>query len=231
MDKPSNGEPPTPFGSVGPPWWSDKTVFLVGGGPSLCGFDFSRLAGVGHAVGVNQAMLDIPFCVAGVTLDNIFSKQRHAEMCGFAQYTQLYLALGDIWWRSTTVIPGAVYLRDRNSPVPWANPGLSAKADEIQRGATSGYVALGLAVLKRAKRIVLLGYDYRVEGSRHHYHNEYPWHTLANDKSLHVWATQFDSAAADCARLGVEVVNASPDSALTAFPKMTINEALQWGQA
>ena len=26
---------PIPFGAVGPPWWSDRTVYLVGGGVPL----------------------------------------------------------------------------------------------------------------------------------------------------------------------------------------------------
>ncbi len=221
------GEPPFPFGLVGPPWWSDRAVFLVGGGPSLAGFDFSRLADFGYILGINQSMLDAP-CQAGVSLDHLFVTYRRAELCEFAKSTPLYLALGDIWWRAAAPIPGAIYLRDSDIPAPAVAPGLSRKPDAVYRGATSGYVALGLATLKRAKRIVLLGYDYAVNASKHHYHDAYFWHQAANDQSIDKWAQQFKSAAAACAEIGIEVINASPLSAIDAFPKMSIEDALTW---
>ena len=101
----------------------------------------------------------------------------------------------------------------------------------IYRGATSGYAALNVAALKRARRIVLLGYDYGLIDGRHHYHDAYPWHHSANDQSMPVWARQFNSAAQACRELGIEVVNASPSSAIDAFPKMSIEDALTWGQS
>ena len=96
-----DSQAPIPFGAVGPPWW-DGTVYLVGGGPSLRGFDFKRLASLGgFIVGVNQAMFDAP-CCGGVSIDNVFVKARAVELHSFAVRAALYLALGDIWWRKTS---------------------------------------------------------------------------------------------------------------------------------
>lgn len=223
-----DAQAPIPFGAVGPPWWDRGTVYLVGGGPSLCGFDFKHLASLdGFVLGINQAMFDAP-CCAGVSIDNVFVKARAIELGDFASRAALYLPVGDIWWRKTPPIAGAIYLRDNDIPSPAEAPGLSRKVDAVYRGATSGYAALNVAVLKRAKRIVLLGYDYGVSDGRHHYHDAYPWHHIANDQSMPVWAGQFTSAALACRDLGIEVVNASPSSTVNAFPKMSIEEALAW---
>ena len=91
----------------------------------------------------------------------------------------------------------------------------------------SGFAALNVAVLKGAKRIVLLGYDYRVSRDRHHYHDGYAqWFDPHNHWAG--WAKQFDHIAARLDVLDVRVMNASPDSAITTFPRCTIEEGLAW---
>jgi hypothetical protein len=208
------------FGAVGPPYWSDRPVFLLGGGASLCGFDFGRLAGWSCRLGVNQAMLDAD-CDAGLSIDHPFVRRSQDRLCTFAADRQLYLAAGDRWFDDLPEIPGAIYLGDAAAPLS-RNPAL------IHGGGTSGYAALNLAVLKRARRIVLLGYDYGLVAGRHHYHDAYWWHHAANDQSWAAWAKRFDAMAPALEELGVEVINASPQSAIACFPKMSIEDALEW---
>jgi len=210
---------PTP-GCVGPPWWGDKTVFLVGGGPSLAGFDLKRLCGLGHLCGVNESMPHLPVA-AGVSIDLRFVKERWRDLTAFAGTTQLYLSMGSEWWREVPPVAGAINLR--NEP----QPGLSIDPAVLRRGHTSGYAALNLAVLKRAKRIVLLGYDYGLIDGRHHYHDAYTWRAVTASNWA-TWARDFVDAAAACRSLGVDVVNASPHSAIECFPKMSIEDALRW---
>jgi hypothetical protein len=211
-------KPPPEFGEVTAPWWSDKTVFLIGGGASLLGFDLKRLCGLGHLCGVNQSMLSLPVA-AGVSVDHRFVKERRVEITEFAKTTQLYLCLGNVFWRILDPVPGAINLLDE------FKPGLSVRPTTLRRGSTSGYSALNLAVLKRAKRIVLLGYDYGVIDGHHHYHDAYPWHVV-KDQNWSTWAKAFDAAATQCRDLGIEVINASPRSAIECFPKMSPEQAL-----
>ena len=213
---------PVVFGAVGPPWWNDRTVYVVGGGPSLKGFDFTRLPSLGHVFGVNQAMVDA-HCCAGISIDRLFIDANRLRLETFAASRELYLAPGNTWRKLLEPVAGATYLR--NVPA-----GLSREPGTVATGGTSGYAALNLAVLKGAKRIVLLGYDYGLIDGRHHYHDAYPWHHVANDQSWPAWAKQFDAAAPLLAAQGVEVVNASPQSAITCFPKMSIEDALTWAQ-
>jgi hypothetical protein len=182
---------------------------MVGGGASLSGFDFEQLRGAGHVVGVNQSMFTAP-TNAGVSIDYRFMRERKLELITFAERLPLYLPTRDMWWRLIEPIAGAIYLRD------------------VSRGCTSGYAALSVALLKRARRIVLLGYDYGLSSGRHHYHDAYPWHVPA-EQNWSAWAGLYDATAKLCRDRDIEVINASPDSAIKSFPKMSIEEALQWG--
>ncbi len=208
------------FGEVGPPPWNAAPAFLAGGGPSLRGFDFERLRGRGHVLGINQAMFDAP-CEAGITVDHVFLRANADRLRTFAAARPLYLVLGNEWARAgLPPIEGAVYLRSTSDGA------LSFDRSFVRRGATSGYAALNVAVLKGARRIVLLGYDYTTFDGRSHYHDAYPWHHRAHDQSWHVWARHYRDAALVCREQGIEVINASPRSKLAYFPICSLDEVL-----
>ena len=211
------------FGRVGPPFWDDAPVFLVGGGPSLCGFDFHRL--FGYVVGVNVAMFDLPECCAGVSMDYNFVRDNHARLSAFAQRAELFLVIGDRFHETLPVVERAIYLREMQGP------GLSVHPTCVVRGGSSGHTALGIAVLKLARSVVLLGYDYGRAGTgRHHYHDAYPAFHRADEQSWPTWAKHYDGAALSAKNNGIAVINASPQSRIEAFPKMTIEEGLAWAQ-
>ena len=207
------------YGEVDGLPWDDRPVFIVGGGPSLIGFDFERLRGKGHIVGVNESMFRAP-CDAGVSTDVNFIRNNTSRFDIITDLgIRLYLVLGPHWPELVPSVPGAVYLRDDR------NEGLSLYTDTVRSGGTSGYSALNVAVLKRARRIVLLGFDYGCIGGKHHFHNAYTWFR-DGEQYWPAWAKRFDAAAPVCRALDVEVINASPQSAITAFPKVSIDEAL-----
>ena len=55
------------FGKVSKPFWDDKPVAVVSGGPSLADFDFERLRGA-HVLAVKDMILSIPWADAGFGL-------------------------------------------------------------------------------------------------------------------------------------------------------------------
>lgn len=87
----------------------------------------------------------------------------------------------------------------------------------IQQGRSSGHTAVSLAISLGASKVVLLGYDMRVVGDREHHHTEY-----TGPRDLQQYARDFVPAFNgwyDAARkVGVEIVNATPGSAVTEFP-------------
>lgn len=91
-------------------------------------------------------------------------------------------------------------------------------------GGNSGYGALNLAYLKGSRRIILLGYDFCHSAT--HWHEGYAWQGKSNDSMYRKWATQFIRALPQLHKHGVQVLNASPDSAITAFPKVELEAVL-----
>ncbi len=87
----------------------------------------------------------------------------------------------------------------------------------------SGAGAISLCKLFGAKRVILLGYDCKKAGDKVHWHGNHPA-GLGNAGSMHKWPAQFGELAK---RLGgVEVVNCSRDTDLTAFPRGNLEQAL-----
>jgi len=205
------------FGSVLPPLWSGETAYLLGGGPSRAGFDVTRLRGK-RVIAVNDsAYRHAPWASALFSLDKTWIVKRREFISQFAG--EKYLAVAEDY-RFTTAIEGVVYLhRVRNQQ------GLSTQPDRIfMGGGNSGYGALNLAFLKGAARIVLLGYDYSQIWT--HCFPEYPWNEGSKRRSpiTSNWARMFNRAAQQLAQVGVEVLNASLESTITAFPKISLSE-------
>lgn len=92
--------------------------------------------------------------------------------------------------------------------------------------ANSGFTAINLAIRFGAERLLLVGFDVRVDRGLH-------WHGV-HDRRLNNpdedrtarWRRILDDAALHLAAAGVEVINCSPISALTAYPKLTLEAAL-----
>lgn len=93
-------------------------------------------------------------------------------------------------------------------------------------GGNSSFQAANLAVQFGIKRLLLVGVDMRLDHGVH-WHGRHP-HFLNNPSPVNIdrWRRIFDLNAPRFAELGVEVINCSPISALQAYPKMTLREAL-----
>jgi hypothetical protein len=98
---------------------------------------------------------------------------------------------------------------------------------EIGWGGNGGFHALNLAIQFGARRIVLVGYDCRIDlGINWHGGHQ---HGLPNKGIVSVirWRQVLDAQAPSLKQLGVEVLNASAVSALTAYPKVEFAAAMQ----
>lgn len=213
-----------PFAQVGPPWWDDRPVFLVGTGPSLVGFDFARLRGLGYVLSVKNSWPDVGsfadawFCLDLHTMRRVpLAVQRIARKA--TAYLAIDRALADERPLPAPVIAGAVYLKSYR-----LNVGLSEDPSQIECGANSGFGAFNVAYLKRAKLIVLLGFDYTgAPYCPHRYSHNPEGH---NERYLERWAGNFDCTVPQLQRDGVRVINASQLSAVRAFPRMSIEQAM-----
>lgn len=104
--------------------------------------------------------------------------------------------------------------------------GLCKIAGSVNTGGNSGYQAINLAYHFGAKRIVLLGFDmHRNNGA--HWHGDHHAMLSAPDRHIDLWRQMMVPLARDLREAGVDVVNATPGTALDAFPKRSLFEALR----
>jgi hypothetical protein len=103
---------------------------------------------------------------------------------------------------------------------------LFSQSGQIGWGSNSGFHALNLAIQFGAKRVVLVGYDMRIDQGIN-WHGGHK-HGLPNKGIVNVirWRKVLDAQAPLLAKMGVEVLNASPVSTLTAYPKVEFADAM-----
>lgn len=104
------------------------------------------------------------------------------------------------------------------------SPGVVHQGGGKQGAGNSGYQVVNLLYQWGVHRIVLLGYDMRAHGTRAHWH---PPHPTPVAQSFATWIAAFRELAPELAVEGVEVVNATPGSALDCFAKMSLEESLR----
>lgn len=198
------------YSSVTSPYWDE--VFIVGGGRSLEGFDFTLLKDK-FTVGVNDAAFAADTNVV-FSLDKIWCQHRTDKLRKSTK--EIHLAMPNNYeYEKFGVEHAKYYLRGRGS-------GLSTRP-EILNGLNSGFGALNLAFLKRAKVIILLGFDMKVEG-KVHWHKGYNWSDGHSNKKYQRWAKDFNNASVQLKQSGILVYNTSLDSYLQCFKKRSIYE-------
>jgi len=208
-----------PFSRVGPPYWTDKPVAIVGNGPSLKGFDLERLRGDFHVLAVKGAIFNIPWADAGFGLD-IPRYVEWRNMLHTVQFPVYWAAVKAKFLGEGPHPPCLRILRriDINQ--------VSSDPTAICSGGSSGYGAINLAWLKRARRMLLLGFDYNGEVG-HHDLRAYLQVRSQDATSWYSWAKNFKTMKRDLDLVGgAFIVNACLTSRIAVFPRLDIERAI-----
>lgn len=120
--------------------------------------------------------------------------------------------------------PGIKYLpRDGNKR--W---GISDDSSKLAWNNNSGAAAISLAAHFGVKRVVLLGFDMRLgEDNSSHWHEPHRLVEGTPKKPTPPFQRHlmgFPQIAKDAEKRGIEIINASPDSAIGVFPKRHVKE-------
>lgn len=203
--------------------WAGETVFILGGGPSLRGFDAEVLRGKGRIIATNEAGL------AGVA--GAEDEKPHAPWADVLYWADKRWFN---WNRDRLGEHTGRYKIARLAPEPPSEQdikvlpqGGAPLSDDPSRlaGFCSGGASINLAYLFGASRIVLLGFDMRADGRGDNWHCR---HKQGTDKSRYV--THFMPPIAAMAwplkQRGVEVINCTPGSALSCFPILPLEDLL-----
>lgn len=105
--------------------------------------------------------------------------------------------------------------------------GISEHPGRVSWNNNSGSAAISIAVNAGAKRVILLGFDMQLEEGNQHWHKLY---TTQNKKKF-VYPFErhllgFAEIAKDANKRGIEIINASPNSVIKEFRKVTVKELL-----
>lgn len=107
--------------------------------------------------------------------------------------------------------------------------GLTRNPHKVCWNLNSGMAALSMIANMGARRIILLGFDMKLSSSgRQHFHGEY------NRRVVKARKLPFERHMAclphivdDARKRRITIINASPDSAITVFTKITVKELLR----
>lgn len=199
---------------VAPKIWPGETAFILAAGPSTTSLDLSKLNGR-KVIAVKSAWKVYP----------------DADVLFFADGR---------WWREKALRPGekefsglivttAQEIGDpRVSRLQKLDPshGFLTNPSQVALARSSTTGAMNLAIHFGATKLVLLGVDAKPapDGRRHNHGLRWPW-----PPSKHCWEDQckeFAAVAPSAHRLGIEIVNANPDSAVRCWPRKPFEECL-----
>lgn len=191
--------------------WPGETAFLLAGGPSLQGFDSEQLRGHGRVIVVNDSFRLCPWADLLFFGDRQWWEWRRTEL---ESWTDRMI--------TTAPIPDPAVHRVTLT----GKDGLEVLPDRV-RGNNSGYMAINVAYHLGVKRIVLLGYDMKLEGARTHWHKGYD-DKISLDRRRVVLGQEmlceFPTLVEPLKTAGVEVINANPDSAIECWPRVNLGD-------
>jgi hypothetical protein len=172
-----------------------------------------------HVIGVNMAYLLGGLVDVLLFGDSPFYRTYHAGIGAFSGMKISCARLGSSFpehQRDIQVV---------NKDISRFGIGIKEKS-QIRWNSHTGGSAINLAALFGAKEIYLLGFDMKADEQRRtHWHGEYKHRT--KQKTFIGFQKSFRFIAKDAKKLGIKIVNVNPDSAITQFPKVSLQEVLK----
>jgi len=210
--------------------WKGYRCFILGGGPSLRGFDYRLLKGE-FTIGTNKTFMVFDPTI-NYSMDLRFYDWLRADN-NDNSYDKGVMRTRWAEYKGIKVFPKPVrsfVFSDDISPINRIKE--RTISFDLQKGIylgnNSGFGAMMLAVALGANPIYLLGMDMKVSGDKTHWHSGYatqPANKLAIRLSKQ--CKMFAKFASDLERNGIKVVNLGPDSAMDCFPKDTLENVIR----
>lgn len=191
--------------------WEKSECFILGGGPSLADVDVECLRGR-RVIAVNNAYRLADW------IDVLF----FGDCRWYPVHRQALLSFAGLKvtrCEQHVDKPGIRVIKSRNTP-----RGLSRDQGVVGWNLSSGACAVNLATLFGARRVVLLGYDMRKVNGENNWHRDYQ--TKARHDPYARFLTAWPAIARDAKAMNVEIVNATPGSALDLFPIVDLRDVL-----
>lgn len=159
-----------------------------------------------------------------------------AVNCGvfYAPWSKFLFAADAVWWRYYT--PKIEWFKGHRVSRSYRAQNVESWRGKgwPRTGGNSGHMAIQYAVDQGAKNIALLGFDQTKTGGKAHCHADHPKMSdkgqrtnMANAGGILAWPRLMAKTAMDLKDRDIQVVNLSRETALTCFPRMTVEEFLE----
>lgn len=182
---------------------------VIASGPSLTRDDCDALRGIGPTIAVNCAVFFAPWADYLFAADSVWWRYYAPKIAWFKGHrvSRTHRAFGVEQWRGST----------------WK-----------RTGGNSGHMAIQYAVDRGAREIALIGFDQRKTNNKAHFHADHPKEAddgrrtnMANAGGVAAWPRMMAKTAIELSERGVSVVNLSRATALTCFPRVTVEHFLE----
>lgn len=185
-------------------------VYIVGGGPSLFGFDFARLDGR-RVIAINHSYR---YCKPEILvfLDGKF-KSESAAM-GHDLYTMSFKIVAG---------PSSGMKNQGNCTIVQMAQAPTNNPATMYGRAQSGLVAINLAIIGSARKIFLLGFDAKFKNGMGHFYSHEWQHTMDGKEDQYKKMARCYNAY----RNYKNIFNCCLDSGIDAFKKISIEQALE----
>jgi hypothetical protein len=195
------------------PDWTGEACAIVASGPSVGHVNHKALEGRIRTIAIKENIDICPWAEMVYGCDWAFWRNRE----GMPDYAGLKVA-----WKSKSEMVRVVRIVGEANQLMTAEPGL------IGSGGNSGFQALNMAIQFGATRILLLGFDMSDQYGVHWFgRSQGDGRAQPSRFNFQRWRVAFAVAATQLQGLGVQVLNASPLTALTCFPVVTVEDALR----
>lgn len=210
----------------------NKEVYIVGGGASLKGFDFSVLKDV-DTIAVNMSALDVPDPTYCITADSGILRKLQRGRFDSVDTTWVLVTNpnhASMKWKDGkfTHKSGFVYnLFVVNILIKNAGTdGIGFTFKDFRTGYNSGFCGFQLAVLLGYKKIHLLGFDLSNSEDRQHYHDRYNNAKTTKDETFKKFRDNFLIALKIIKeKTDIKVISHSPISELNkAIPYIPLKQ-------
>jgi len=191
-------------------YFTGRDVYIVGGGPSLFGFDFTRLDGR-RVIAINHSYR---YCKPEILvfLDGKFKKE--VSDIGHDLYSMPFKIIAG---------PSSGMKNQGNCTIVQMSQRPSVNPASLYGRAQSGLVAINLSIIANAKRIFLLGFDAKFRDGMGHFYSKEWRHTMDGKEEQY----KKMSRCYDAFRNYKNIFNCCVDSGIAAFQKISIDQALE----
>jgi len=222
--------------------WEGGDVWIIGGGPSV-----TKQFGIPKEVIQQVTEGSSPPSVYSSYMESIHQKHVIGVNVSFMIGDWMDVAFfGDIGFflrykEQLAAFPGMkVCCHPQIEKFKWVkflgrdhkSKGISDNPKTISWNFNSGAAAISMAAHTGAKRIILVGFDMKLdEKNKQHWHNVYGRGPIVEQKRImklpfNRHLRGFPEIAKDAKAMGIEILNACPDSAITNFPKYSVSDLL-----